>query len=202
MSWDNSGLETAASSVVFSSPILPGDLCHWWVLRYPIRLSDCSAQPMIDQLKFCHTYFIGHLWNGAQTANWPNHISDISTSSKSNTIGAMLRVQCKLSKNSSVSTFSCRYHHDHHYSCSINAAEEVPLHRLCLTKNLSKNFRNVRPNHIKNTIWRTQFVSSKDFILNLDILHLKAVTFSTMGLMFHIWYLWASVPVFFSSFVS
>ena len=62
MSWDNSSLESAASSVVFSSPILPGDLCHWWVLRYPIRLPDCSAQPMIDQLKFCHTYFIGLLW--------------------------------------------------------------------------------------------------------------------------------------------
>ena len=74
MSWDNSSLESAASSVVFSRLILPGDLCHWWVLRYPIRLPDCSAQPMIDQLKFCHTYFIGHLWNGAQTSNWPNHI--------------------------------------------------------------------------------------------------------------------------------
>ena len=62
-------------------------------------------------------------------------ISDISTSSKSNTIGAMLRVQYKLNKNSSFSTFSCKYHHHpHHYSCSINAAEEVPLKRLCLTK--------------------------------------------------------------------
>ena len=48
---DNS-LETAASAVVFSGLILPGDCLGGRPLRYPIRLRDCSAQPMIVQPPF------------------------------------------------------------------------------------------------------------------------------------------------------
>ena len=48
---DNS-LESAASGVVFSGLILPGDCLGGRPLRYPIRLRDCSAQPMIVQPPF------------------------------------------------------------------------------------------------------------------------------------------------------